>query len=81
MGKSEDDIVALVGPPGKSSKYSKGGADDGDMADDEGTESSDEKDTEAAELSAFQEYKDALQNGSDQEGLDAFKKLCDIVRM
>jgi len=72
--KSEDDIVALVGPPGSKSKYGKGKA---DSMDDEDTESSDEKDTEAAELSAFSEYKDALQNGTDEEGLAAYKRLRD----
>jgi len=76
--KSEDDIVALVGPPGSKSKYGKGRMDDGDGSDDEDTESSAEKDNEAAELSAFSEYKDALQNGTDEEGLAAFKKLIDI---
>lgn len=76
MGKSEDDIVDLVGPPGSKSKYGKG---KDEMPDDEETESSDEKDTEAAELSAFSEYKDAMSNGTDEEGLAAFKKLRDIV--
>lgn len=74
MGKSEDEIVALVGPPGKASKYSKGDDDMGDEA-----EVDEEGDSEAAELSAFEEYKDAMASGSAEEGLAAFKKLRDIV--
>lgn len=70
MGKMDDDIVELVGPPGKKSKYSKG--------DDDAAEPDEEGDDEAAELSAFEEYKDALQNGTSEEGLAAYKKLRDI---
>lgn len=71
MGDMDDDIVDLVGPPGSASKYSKR---------DKGADAKDEEgDDEAAELSAFEEYKDAMQNGSAEEGLAAFKKLRDIV--
>jgi hypothetical protein len=76
VGKMDDEFANLVGPPGSKSKYSRGKPSD----DDEETESSDEADAEAAELSAFSEYKDAMQNGTDEEGLAAFKKLRDIVR-
>lgn len=72
MGKSEDEIVELVGPPGKKSKYGKDDESESEV------EADDEGDDEAAELSAFEEYKDALQNGSAEEGLAAYKKLRDI---
>ena len=77
MGKSGDEFADMVGPPGSKSKYGKSKLDDDEGSGDE-SESSGEGDMEAAELSAFEEYKDALQSGSADEGLAAFKKLLDI---
>lgn len=78
MGKSEDDIIELVGPPGSKGSRSK----DADMSDDEeATESDDEGDREAAEVSAMDEYSSAMadKSATSEEKLDAFKKLLAIV--
>lgn len=72
MRDMDDEIVDLVGPPGSKSKYGKS------KAPDDETEVDEEGDNEAAERGAFEEYKDALQNGTDEEGLAAYKKLRDI---
>lgn len=75
-------IVEEVGPPDrKPKKYSKAEPDDEDMLDggaDEAEEGDDDGDREAAEISAMEEFQDAVKNGTPEEALKAYKQLSDV---